>query len=246
LVHPGVYAVGHTSLGVLGRVHAALLYCGAEAALSHTTAAWWWRLIDVAPRTVHITVPGRRRSLPTVRVHHARGARVAIHNHLPVTDVPRTLLDLAAALSFADLRRTLAEADHLQLLHRGAVEAQLGRGRRGSRNLRLALTHHLPSLAHTLSVLEERFLLLCEDAGVPLPEVNVLVAGLKVDALWRARRLVVELDGHDAHGYPAAAERDRRRELTLRDAGYDVRRYTWQQVTEQADRVIADLRTGLR
>jgi len=112
LVHPGVYAVGHTSLGMLGRVHAALLYCGAEAALSHTTAAWWWRLIDVAPRTVHITVPGRRRSLPTVRVHHARGARVAIHNHLPVTDVPRTLLDLAAALSFAELRRTLAEADH--------------------------------------------------------------------------------------------------------------------------------------
>ena len=27
-------------------------------------------------------------------------------------------------------------------------------------------------------------LLLCEDAGVPSPEVNVLVAGLKVDALW--------------------------------------------------------------
>ena len=69
-------------------------------------------------------------------------------------------------------------------------------------------------------MLEERFLLLCEDAGVSLPEVNVLVAGLKVDALWRARRLARA--GHDAHGYPAAAERDRRRELTLRDAGYDV------------------------
>jgi predicted transcriptional regulator of viral defense system len=244
-VHPGVYAVGHTSLDVLGRVHAALLYCGAEAALSHTTAAWWWRLIDVEPRTVHLTVPGRRRSLPAVRVHHARGVRVAVHNQLPVTDIPRTLLDLAAALSFGDLRRALAEADHLQLLHPGAVEAELGRGRRGSQNLRLALADHLPSLADTLSLLEERFLLLCEDADVPLPEVNVLVAGLKVDALWRGRRLVVELDGHDAHGYAAAAERDRRRELTLRNAGYDVRRYTRQQVTEQADKVVADLRAWL-
>ena len=119
------------SLGVLGRVHAALLYGGAEAALSHTTAAWWWRLIDVEPRTVHLTVPGRRRSA-AVRVHHARRARVAVHNHLLVTDVPRTLLDLAAVLSFADLRRALAEADHLQLLHPGAVEAELGRGRRGA------------------------------------------------------------------------------------------------------------------
>ena len=44
---------------------------------------------------------------------------------------------------------------------------------------------------------------------------------------------------------PGGGRADRRRELTLRDAGYDVRRYTWQQVTEQADQVIADLRAGL-
>ena len=231
---------------VQGRVVAALLHAGEGAVLSHTTAGWWWGFIDHEPRVIHLSARVGRRRVRGVQIHRPRTVEGEVHEGLLVTPVPRTLLDLASMLSFADLRRALAEADYRNLLDPVAVRAMCRAGQRGSRALRVALDSHLPSLAHTLSALEERFLLLCEDAGVPLPEVNVLVAGLKVDALWRARRLVVELDGHDAHGYPAAAERDRRRELTLRDAGYDVRRYTWQQVTEQADRVIADLRTGLR
>ncbi len=232
---------------VQGRVVAALLHAGEGAVLSHTTAGWWWGFIDHEPRVIHLSARVGRRRVRGVQIHRPRTVECEVHDRAPRhADVPRTLLDLASMLSFADLRRALAEADHRSSSTRARCVRCAGPGQRGSQALRVALDSHLPSLAHTLSALEERFLLLCEDAGVPLPEVNVLVAGLKVDALWRARRLVVELDGHDAHGYPAAAERDRRRELTLRDAGYDVRRYTWQQVTEQADRVIADLRTGLR
>jgi very-short-patch-repair endonuclease len=107
------------------------------------------------------------------------------------------------------------------------------------------LKAHLPSLAATLSVLEERFLLLCEAYGIPLPEANAVVGGLKVDALWRGSRTIVELDGHDAHAHPSAIERDRAREVLLRAAGFRVLRYTWQQVTEQPDVVAADLRLAL-
>ena len=62
---------------------------------------------------------------------------------------------------------------------------------------------------------------------------------------WREQQLVVEVDGHEAHAYPAAAERDRDRELRLRSSGYRVQRYTWRQVTERPEAVIGELRREL-
>jgi len=109
----------------------------------------------------------------------------------------------------------------------------------------VALARHRPELARTLSVLEERFLALCERGDMPIPEVNVRMCGLMVDALWRRERLIVELDGHAGHSTVAAMERDRGRELTLRGAGYLVLRYTWRQVTQQPERVAAELRAAL-
>ena len=244
-VHPGVYAVGHEALAVEGEVWAGYLYAGAGAALSHTTAGWWWRITDALPRRIHISAPGDRGSLRTVCVHHPRELEITVERGLRVTTIARTLLDLAAMLSFPQLRRALAEADHLRILDPGAVEAVVGRGRPGSTALRRVLTDHCPSLADTLSELEERFLSLCDAHEIPLPEVNARVCGLMVDGIWREQRLVVELDGHAAHARPAAIERDRQRELTLRAAGYPILRYTWQQVTQQAEPVAADLRAAL-
>ena len=164
---------------------------------------------------------------------------------MPVTSVARTLVDLAAMLPHAQLRRALAEADHLRLLDPNELTAVLRSGQPGGRALGRALARHLPTLAETRSVLEQRFLVLCEGADLPLPEVNASVVGLEVDALWREQRLVVEVDGHQAHAYPAAAERDRDRELRLRSSGYRVLRYTWRQVTERPEAVIGELRREL-
>jgi very-short-patch-repair endonuclease len=93
--------------------------------------------------------------------------------------------------------------------------------------------------------LERRFLLLVERTGLPIPEMNAIVEGLMVDALWREAGVVVELDGHRAHARAAASERDRGRELALRAAGFTVLRYTWQQVSRECAAVIADLRAAL-
>ena len=41
-VLPGVYAVGHRASTVEASLCSALLYAGADAVLSHATAAWWW------------------------------------------------------------------------------------------------------------------------------------------------------------------------------------------------------------
>ena len=233
-IHHHVYAVGHTALPLEGRLWAALLYAGPGAILSHMTAGWAWGLIDVEPRRIHLTTAGRRSSLPDVRVHQSRKVDPVKHRGLPVTSVPRTLLDLASVLSARQLRRALAEADYRGLLDPAEVESVLGRGRPGSRSLNGALAHHLPSLARTLSELEERFLQLCHASNLPLPEVNARVGRMRVER-------GLGLDGAAAHGGWAAIRRDREREIALRAHGLRVVRYTWDQVTTRPDRVVADL-----
>ncbi len=244
-IHPGVYAVGHRALSTEGRLAAALFYAGPGAMLSHATAAWWWQLWSDAPTRIHVSAPGRRGSLRDVVVHGRRRLERVWHARLPVTSVAQTLLDLATDAPTETLRRALAEAEYRRLVDLGAVEAIGGRGVPGSAALRSVLVRLRPQLALTRSVLEERFLALCEAEGLPLPQVNATVCGLMVDAFWAEQGVIVELDGHAAHATPAAIERDRRRELRLRAAGYLVFRYTWQQITDQPELVAADLRAAL-
>jgi very-short-patch-repair endonuclease len=97
----------------------------------------------------------------------------------------------------------------------------------------------------TRSELERRFLEACEAARVQLPEVNAVVEGWTVDMLWRSERVIVELDGRDNHSSPGQMERDRRKDLQLRAAGYVVVRYTWAQLIFEAPAVLADLRAIL-
>jgi very-short-patch-repair endonuclease len=241
-IHPGVYALGHGALSLSGRLWAALLYAGPDAVFSHTSAAWLWSLIDAEPRRIHITVPGRRHSLQDVRIHHSRRVEAVDCSGLPVTSVARTLVDVASKLTSRQLRRALAEADFHGLLDVRELEATLKHGRPGSKAMRAALRSHLPQLAKTLSALEERFVQLCESAGLAIPEVNAKVSRMRVDALWREERVVVELDGAAAHGGWAAIKRDRERELALRMMGFRMVRYTWDQVTAGPDRVLSDLR----
>jgi predicted transcriptional regulator of viral defense system len=176
-IHPGVYSVGHAALSLEARLRAAHLYGGGRAVFSHTTAAWLWRLIDAEPKRIHLTVPGRRSSLPGVRIHRSRQVDATEHLGHRLTSVARTLVDLAAMLSYHDLRRALAEADYRGLFSVHEIRSALKPGLEGSRAVRRAIDQYLPELARTLSALEDRFLELCQTAGLPMPEVNAVLGG---------------------------------------------------------------------
>lgn len=95
----GVYAVGHRPATWHSRCLAAVLSCGDEAVSSHRAAAWIWGLIKHRPDSLDVTVPVRRRqSGLDFRLHYAalEDADRNLREGVPVTAVPRTLLDLAA------------------------------------------------------------------------------------------------------------------------------------------------------
>lgn len=249
-VYPRVYAVGHPGGDIEADLAAALLYAGPGAMLSHETAAWWWGLADREPRTVDVSTPRECRSVMArrrraVRVHGRRTLDRVWHRRLPVTTVAQTLLDFAAANSFRRVRYALANADYRRLLDIEALESVAGRGRPGSDILRRALDKHLPGLGLTRSEFERRMLELCESAALPIPEVNAVVGGMTVDALWRDQRVIVELDGKGNHGTPAQIARDHDRDLRLRALGFTVLRYAWEQLTRRPDLVLSDLRRAL-
>lgn len=239
--HPGVYTLGHRSIPIEGQLVAALLYAGPDAVLSHATAAWWWGLISAQPPVIELSAPRRVIRSNGVAVHRRTHLDATRHRRFPITSIAQTLVDYAATADLLDVRRALAQADYLRMLDSAAVRAATGQGRKGTAAVRKALGHHQPMLARTRSWLEVVFVPLCEAASIPMPELNARVAGWTVDAFWRMERVVVELDGYDNHSTRAQMERDRRKELDLRLAGFLVIRYTRAQVVDQPDLVAADL-----
>jgi hypothetical protein len=238
---PRVYAVGHRAPSIQADLTAAVLYAGPGAMLSHATALWWHGLIEHQPWPIQASTPRRCRSLEGITVHGRRTCARVWHKRLPTTTVQQALLDFAAVAPLERLRHVLAVADYRQVLDLDALKGAAGKGRVGSSKLREALMRHEPKLARTRSPLERLFLPLCERFGIPLPEVNVWIAGVLVDAVWREQKLVVELDGRDNHSSWAQIQDDRAKELILRTAGFVVVRYGTRQVEEQPELVAADV-----
>lgn len=250
-VHVGVYAVGHANLSLRGHWMAAVLAYGRGALLSHRDAAALWGVRAVSDGSIDVTMDTRaglvRRPGLTphrCRIHPEDRERV---DGIPVTSVPRTLLDLAGVLDPHGQQRAYEEAARIRALDVRAIERLLARsnGRRGVGAVRALLDYDPGPAADALSELERLFCDLIRDADLPMPSVNVLVEGFLVDAYWPAAGLVVELDGYEYHRDREAFERDHAKLGRLRLAGYEVLPLTYLQVTEEPEWVVGAVRSLL-
>lgn len=232
---------------------AAVLAGGPGAVLSHRSAAALWGLRASSRARIDITVAPSRRPRPGIEHHRSLFApdEVTTVRGIPVTTVPRTLLDLASVVRPQQVERAVQEAEVRRLADALSLEQLMTRHprRAGGAALRAMLASARIDGAVTRSELEDRFLALARDARLPGLEVNAFlkVAGtwIEVDCVWRAQRLVVELDGHAFHAPRAAFERDRARDRMLQAAGWRVVRITWRQLRDGPDLVAADLRAML-
>jgi very-short-patch-repair endonuclease len=237
-LHGGVYRVG-PPVAPRMRAMAAVLACGDRAFLSHASAAD----LHGIPRgrgklrVVHVTVEGRTVRRPGILTHRVRILPVdetTRVERLPATTPARTIVDLARSLATRTLERAVAEA----MARRGTTQAELlalaerHRRREGVARIQ-AMFGGGASPARTRSRAEEVFFQLVSDAGLPRPQTNVGIGRYEVDVLFRAQRLVVEIDGFTYHASPGSFEADRRRDGELTDAGYTVIRITWRQLQDE-------------
>lgn len=250
-LHRGVYLLG-TLQGRLepqwARVMAALLACGAGAAVSHASAGWLLGLVrppkPVGP--VSITIPERaRRRRPGIIVHRALDltpADLTRVDGIAVTSPGRTLRDLSTVLSAKELNRAAGRAEREGLIDARDLRAlvALHAGRPGALVLRAALLGD-GGLVLTRSEAEELLLALLLEHGLPRPLVNARVEGFEVDFYWRDQRLIVEVDGFEYHRLRPSFEGDHRRDLVLGDRGYTVLRVTWRQLVDEPKGTIGSI-----
>jgi hypothetical protein len=172
---------------------------------------------------------------------------VTVHQGIPTTTVPRTILDQAATATTRQVERMINEADVQHLWDRLSLDDLLDRypRRAGSAAVRAALRGRRADATVTRSELEEMFIEFVDGLGLPRPECSVAlsVGGtlFEADCVWRSERLVVELDGRRFHDTRAAFESDRERDRRLSVAGWRPIRVTYRMLSTSRDRLAADL-----
>jgi len=255
LLHPGVFTVGHRVICREGCWLAAILHAGEGAVLSHRSAAELWGVCRVRDRGP-IDISSRRssRSSALIRRHQIDHTpdELTIRRRIPVTTLARTLFDVAADLHPEAFEAAVREAEYLHRFHLKGLERllELYPGRRGAATIRACLRRlGRGPRGRTRSRLEVKFAALLSRTNLPRPALNALLDfdGFKVEAdcLWRRQKLIVELDGGQAHRTRAAFESDRERDRRLQAAGWRAIRVTWRQLDDPVA-LLVDLRRLLQ
>jgi hypothetical protein len=246
-VHHLVYAFGHTALREEARWLAAAWTGGEEDVLSHFTAARFhgWDVADPEDR-IHLSTVRKTRSRDDLAVHRVgRLDRVDVlrARRLRVTHIPRTLVDLADVMDWADYRALADALPSLKVPAIRAAQARAGRRVGGPLVRRLIEADD----AHTKSEFERRFLRFAAAHGLPRPDaLNADVEGHKADCVYRAQQLVVELDGRTFHARRAQMRADRVRDADYQVGGYLVLRLVWDDLhRDEAARTVARIRRML-
>jgi Transcriptional regulator, AbiEi antitoxin len=242
-IHRGVYRVGHLAPNLEARYLAAVKACGGGALLAGRAAGYLWDLVKGSPPRPEVLTHMDRR-VPGVVVHRARRTDHVdskMRHGIPVTSVPRTLLDLASSLPEPALARACHEAGVRYRTTPRQVEAVLEQlpNAAGSAKLRRVLRGEVPV---TLSRLERRFLTRLREAGLPEPITNRVAGSHRVDCRWPKHRLTVELDSYRFHNSRHSWEQDRRREREARTRGDEFRRYTSLDVFDDPRFMLSELR----
>ncbi|HEV7850614.1 MAG TPA: type IV toxin-antitoxin system AbiEi family antitoxin domain-containing protein [Mycobacterium sp.] len=240
----GVYFVDDRPFTDAARVRAAVWSYGERAAASGLAAAFWLDLTRFPPAIVEVTVPrdsnGRKRAGSRVRRRDLAAADVVERRGLRVTAFPLTVVEASvrerggAKLMDSALQRdvTLREmwAAHLR-----------NKGRYGSPASRLLLQ---AASDGARSSAERLLVTLLRDAGITGWQTNYPVGGYKVDVSFPGAKVAIEVDGFAFHSGPVEFQIDRERQNNIALLGWQVLRFTWLDLTEYPQRVLAVIRSA--
>jgi very-short-patch-repair endonuclease len=241
-----VYFVDDRPFTDAARIRSAVWAHGPRAAASGLAAAWWLDLTRFAPELVEVTVPRvsnhQRRPGIRVRRRELSGIDVAERNGLRVTALPLTVIE--AAVRRGGGVKLMDSALQRQVDLRTLWEAHVrNKGRHGSpaaRRLLQAANDGARSAAERLLVQ------LLKSAGITGWKANYPVAGYQVDVVFAGAKVAIETDGLAFHSAADDFHNDRKRQNAIALAGWQVLRFTWLDLTEYPERVIAEIRRAIR
>jgi very-short-patch-repair endonuclease len=238
---PGVFFVDDRPFTDAARVRAAVWGYGLEAVASGLAAAWWHGLTKFAPGIVEVTVPrsSHHPHRDGVRMRRRDLARIDVveRNALRVTEFALTVVEAAVRFRGGAVLMDSALQRHVEL--RDLWRAHLrNKGRHGSpaaRRLLQAAADGARSEAKRLLVK------LLREAGITGWRTNYPVGGYKVDVGFPKQKVAIEVDGWAFHSDAEVFVKDRNRQNKIALLGWKVLRFTWLDLIEYPERVIAEI-----
>lgn len=243
---PGVYFADDRPFTDAARVRAAVWSYGSVAVGSGLAAAWWHGASVFAPQVVEVTVPrtgtSRRKSGTCLRRRDLAPKDIVERNGLLVTAFPLTVIEAAVRQRGGAKLMDGALQRHVELtqLWRAHVRNKGRHGSPAARRLLQAAEDGARSEAERILVK------LLQDAGFTGWTTNYPVGGYKVDVGFVNEKVALEVDGWAFHSDQEVFQIDRKRQNAIALLGWTVLRFTWLDLTEYPQRVIAEIARALR
>jgi hypothetical protein len=223
--------------------------------LSHRAAAALWQLDGFQQQEIEVlTAKGRRHERRgDWLVHETRRFRAVDLTEVdgvPCTTVARTILDLPAVAHITPIGQALDNAcnrwpEMLDLVGQRFLELG-GRGRSGTRILRMMLEERTGTRRFAQSGFESRTQRLVQAVGLPVPvlqhEVRDGSFAAYLDLAWPRVLWAIECDSLAWHSGKKMHESDRQRRRHLKRLGWDLVEVTWDDVTKRRDTTARELR----
>jgi very-short-patch-repair endonuclease len=241
----GVYFVDDRPFTDSARIRAAVWGYGERAVASGLAAAWWHGVTKFAPVVVEVTVPrdsnGRSRAGSRVRRRDLASRDIVERDGLQVTAVPLTVIEAAAQRGGGAKLMDSALQRHVELPQLWKAHLR-NRGRHGcpaARRLLQAASDGARSAAERLLIK------LLRDNGITGWKANYPVGGYKVDVGFPREKVAIETDGWAFHSSQEDFQKDRERQNKLIMLGWKVLRFTWLDLVEYPQRVLAEIRFAI-
>jgi hypothetical protein len=256
MVHSGVYRLAGIPEYQDQMYLAAVLYGGTDALLGGEPAGFKWGLSTCRALKPHIITTRNVRD-PQIRiVRRARPPAPVDYSRvdsIPLTSPTRTLIDLASLVSPARLQHALDSALRKRLTTPDRILQRMDsiprRGWKGIATLQTFVDEAiLKPTPH--SWLERKFLALLHLAGFSEPVRQFAVdigweRPIHIDFAFPDFLIGIETDGYEPHASRKQWELDRRRDAALVLRGWLILRFSYDDIVNRPDYVLATLREAM-
>jgi very-short-patch-repair endonuclease len=241
----GVYFVDDRPFTDAARVRVGVWSYGPNAVASGLAAAWWHGVTRYAPEIVEVTAP--RASRPQVRPNTKLRRRdlwptdIVERRGLRVTSLPLTIVEAAARRGGGAKLMDSALQRHVELKDLWRVHLR-NKGRHGSPAARILLQ---VAADGARSAAERLLVKLLKDARITGWKANYRLGRYVVDVAFPKHKIAIETDGWAFHHDHDDFQKDRVKQNEIALMGWQVLRFTWLDLTEYPQRVLAEIRFAI-